>query len=110
MVDKQVLHNIQEAIGSDKHPAIATNLIGLGLLKDSVVENFGKSALTLGIPFPNVPEYVQDFLIKRINSSVTSAMSVKKVADHHRKRVIPLVSRLKRLGSMEVICVKSLPI
>ncbi len=47
---------IQEAIGKVEHPAIATTLVDLGLLKDITVTPDGKIALALVLPLPNIPE------------------------------------------------------
>ena len=64
---------IQEAIGKVEHPAIATTLLDLGMLKDITVNPDGKIALALVLPLPNIPENIRDFLIKSIESAAQSA-------------------------------------
>jgi len=63
---------IQEAIGKVEHPAIATTLLDLGMLKDITVTPDGKVTLTLFLPLPNIPDNVRGFLIKSIESAAQS--------------------------------------
>jgi len=60
---------IQEAIGKVEHPAIATTLLGLGMLKDITVTPDGKVTLTLILPLPNIPDNIRGFLIKSLESA-----------------------------------------
>ncbi len=65
--------NIQEAIGKVEHPAIATTLLDLGMLKDITVTPDGKVALTLVLPLPNIPDNIRDFLIKNLGAAARSS-------------------------------------
>jgi len=64
---------IQEAIEKVEHPAIATTLLNLGILKDITVTPDGKAALTLLLPLPNIPDNIRNFLIKSLESAAQSA-------------------------------------
>ena len=64
---------IQEAIGKVEHPAIATTLLDLGMLKDITVTPDGKVALALVLPLPNIPDNIRGFLIKSLESAAQSA-------------------------------------
>ena len=64
---------VQEAIGKVEHPAIATTLLDLGMLKDITVSPDGKIALALVLPLSNIPENIRDFLIKSLESAAQSA-------------------------------------
>ena len=50
---------VQEAIGKVEHPAIATTLLDLGMLKDITVTPDGKIALALFLPLPNIPDNIE---------------------------------------------------
>ncbi len=63
---------VQEAISKVEHPAIATTLLNLGMLKDITVTPDGKAALTLVLPLPNIPDNIRDFLIKSLESATQS--------------------------------------
>ena len=66
---------IQEAIGKVEHPAIATTLVDLGMLKDITVTPDGKIALALALvlPLQNIPDNIRDFLIRSLESAAQSA-------------------------------------
>jgi len=63
---------VQEAIGKVDHPAIATTLLDLGMLKDITVTPDGKIALALFLPLPNIPDNIRDFLTKSLESAAQS--------------------------------------
>ncbi len=47
---------ILAAIGKVEHPAIATSLMDLGMLREVVIIPEGQTSLTLVLPFPSIPE------------------------------------------------------
>jgi len=67
---------IQEAIEKVEHPAIATTLLDLGMLKDITATPNGKIALALALalalPLPNIPDNIRDFLIRSLESAAQS--------------------------------------
>ncbi|MCD6425014.1 MAG: DUF59 domain-containing protein [Anaerolineales bacterium] len=65
--------NVLEAIKRVEHPAIATTLLDLGMVRDITVTPDGKAALTLALPLPNIPDNIQDFLIKSLKSAALAA-------------------------------------
>jgi len=65
--------NVLEAIKNVEHPAIATTLLDLGMVRDITVTPDGKAALTLALPLPNIPDNIQDFLIKSLKSAALAA-------------------------------------
>lgn len=62
--------NIQQAVDGVEHPAIATTLTDLGMVRDVVVDPEGRVSLTLVLPFPTVPANVRDDLVQRISTAV----------------------------------------
>ena len=65
--------NVLEAIKKVEHPAIATTLLDLGMVRDITVTPDGKAALTLALPLPTIPDNVRDFLIKSLESAALAA-------------------------------------
>lgn len=72
-VNEQKKLTIQEAISKVEHPAIATTLLDLGMLKDITLAPDGKVELTLVLPAPNIPDNIRGFLIKSLESATQSA-------------------------------------
>ena len=58
--------NIIEVLEKVEHPAIATTLLDLGMLRDHEVAIDGKVSLTLVLPFPSVPTNVRNHLINSL--------------------------------------------
>lgn len=72
-VNEQEQMKIQEAIKKVEHPAIATTLFNLGMLKNITLTPDGKVDLTLVLPMPNIPDNIRGFLIKSLESATQSA-------------------------------------
>jgi hypothetical protein len=52
--------NIINSLGNVEHPAIATTLLDLGMLRDIAVTSDLKATLTMVLPFPSIPDNVRD--------------------------------------------------
>ena len=64
---------IRRAIHRVEHPAIATSLADLGMLRDIEIAPSGEITLTLVLPFPQIPENVRDHLIHSLGAAVQNA-------------------------------------
>ena len=73
MSDIDSRQSIVEVLEKVEHPAIATTLLDLGMLRDHEVAMDGKVSLTLVLPFPSVPTNVRDHLISSLALAATSA-------------------------------------
>lgn len=73
MTDETILEDIRKAISNVEHPAIATTLMELGMLRDPEIGSDGKVKLTLVLPFPSIPDNVKDFMINGLTSAISSA-------------------------------------
>ena len=73
MSDISSSQEIIEALEKVEHPAIATTLLDLGMLRDYEVATDGKVSLTLVLPFPSVPNNVRDHLISSLALAAISA-------------------------------------
>jgi len=56
-----------------EHPAIATTLMDLGMLRDVVISPEGQTNLTLVLPFPSIPENVRNYMVNSLSAAVGSA-------------------------------------
>ncbi len=72
MVDAQN-EAILAAIEKVEHPAIATTLLNLGMLRDVVIDPGGQTSLTLVLPFPSIPENVRNYMVNSLSAAVLSA-------------------------------------
>ena len=73
MSDISSSQNIIEVLEKVEHPAIATTLLDLGMLRDLELATDGKVSLTLVLPFPSVPTNVRDHLISSLALAAKSA-------------------------------------
>lgn len=64
---------IIEALERVEHPAIATTLLNLGMLRDYTVSADGTVSLTLVLPFPNIPDHVRDYMVNSLALAARSA-------------------------------------
>ena len=69
-------HNNQKilaAIENVEHPAIATTLTNLGMIRDTRVSLDGNATLTLVLPFSRIPDTVRDFIVNSLAAAARSA-------------------------------------
>ncbi len=72
MVDAQN-EVILAAIEKVEHPAIATSLMDLGMLREVVINPEGQTNLTLVLPFPSIPGNVRNYMVNSLSVAVVSA-------------------------------------
>jgi metal-sulfur cluster biosynthetic enzyme len=72
MIDAQN-EAILAAIEKVEHPAIATTLLDLGMLREVVINPSGQTNLTLLLPFPSIPENVRNYMVNSLSAAVGSA-------------------------------------
>lgn len=65
--------NLAEAINNVEHPSIAATLNKLGMLKDIEISEDGDVSLMLTLPFPQIPESIQNYLINSLAEAAKSA-------------------------------------
>jgi metal-sulfur cluster biosynthetic enzyme len=65
--------NIIELLEKVEHPAIATTLLNLGMLRDIEVISDGKVALTIVLPFPSIPDNIRDYMVNSLAVAAQSA-------------------------------------
>lgn len=73
MVDSHRNQNILAAIEKVEHPAIATTLLELGIIRDIEVAPDGKVTLTLVLPFQNIPDNIRDYMVNGLAAAAQSA-------------------------------------
>ncbi|MCA9934533.1 MAG: metal-sulfur cluster biosynthetic enzyme [Ardenticatenaceae bacterium] len=73
MTDNNIKQNIIDALESVEHPAIATTLRHLGILRDHVVTDDLTVKLTLMLPFPNIPDNIRDYMVNSLAAAAQSA-------------------------------------
>ncbi len=73
MTDNDKKQNIIDALESVEHPAIATTLLHLGILRDHVVADDLTVTLTLMLPFPSIPDNVRDYMVNSLAAAAQSA-------------------------------------
>ncbi|MEN8173425.1 MAG: iron-sulfur cluster assembly protein [Chloroflexota bacterium] len=64
---------IIESLEKVEHPAIATSLLDLGMLRDIEVTPGLKTSLTMVLPFPNIPDNVRDYMVTSLANAAKSA-------------------------------------
>ena len=64
---------IIEALEKVEHPAIATTLLTLGMLRNIELTSDEKVVLTMVLPFPSIPANVRDYMINSLTSAARSA-------------------------------------
>jgi metal-sulfur cluster biosynthetic enzyme len=64
---------IIESLQKVEHPAIATTLLKLGMLRDIVVTSDKKVSLTMVLPFANIPDNIRDYMINSLAIAAQSA-------------------------------------
>jgi metal-sulfur cluster biosynthetic enzyme len=73
MSDSHRHQTILAAIERVEHPAIATTLLDLGIVRDTQVSPDGKVTLTLAVPFPNIPDHIRDYMLNSLAAAAQSA-------------------------------------
>ena len=73
MAETHIDQNIIESLEKVEHPAIATTLLDLGILKNLEVTHDRKVTLTLVLPFPNIPENIRDYMVNNLAAAAQSA-------------------------------------
>ena len=73
MHEKPINQNVMETLGKVEHPAIATSLMYLGMLRDVAISPEGQTSLTLVLPFPSIPENVRNYMVNSLSAAVVSA-------------------------------------
>ncbi len=73
MTDNNSKQNIIDALESVEHPAIATTLLHLGILRDHVVADDQTVTLTLMLPFSTVPDNIRDYMVNSLAAAAQSA-------------------------------------
>ncbi len=73
MSDSHRNQNTLAAIERVEHPAIATTLLDLGIIKDIEVAPDGKVTLTLVLPFQNIPDNIRDYMVNSLAAAAQSA-------------------------------------
>jgi len=64
--------NIIEPLEKVEHPAIATTLLDLGMLRDIDISSDGKVELTVVLPFPSIPDNVRDHMVNSLSAAAQS--------------------------------------
>jgi metal-sulfur cluster biosynthetic enzyme len=73
MSDSNDQQKILAALEQVEHPAIATTLLDLGILRDPQVSAAGEVSLTLVLPFPNIPEAIRNYMVGSLAAAAQSA-------------------------------------
>jgi len=73
MHEKPINQNVMDTLEKVEHPAIATSLMYLGMLRDVVISPEGQTSLTLVLPFPSIPENVRNYMVNSLSAAVVSA-------------------------------------
>lgn len=68
-----LIKNLTEAIDQVEHPSIAATLTKLGMLKDIEISEGGNVSLTLLLPFPQIPENIQNYMINSLAAAAKTA-------------------------------------
>ncbi len=68
-MDKDVFHDVQQAISQVMHPEINRSLIELGMVR-RVMVNGQKVALTLALPFMGIPAEIRDYMANSLQQAV----------------------------------------
>ncbi|MEA3334952.1 MAG: iron-sulfur cluster assembly protein [Chloroflexota bacterium] len=73
MSDINTNQRVMEALESVEHPAIATTLLDLGMLRDIEVSSDDGVALTMVLPFPSIPDNVRDHMVNSLAAAIQSS-------------------------------------
>lgn len=65
--------HIRAALERVEHPAIATTLLNLGIIRDIEITAEGQVTLSLVLPFANIPDNIRDFMINSLAVAAQSA-------------------------------------
>lgn len=73
MIEKVTENSINEAIQQVEHPAIASSLVDLGMIRDIVYNSEDKTvSLTLVLPVLNIPQNVRDYMVNSLHQALKS--------------------------------------
>ena len=73
MIEKVTENSINEAIQQVEHPAIASSLVDLGMIRDVVYNSEDKTvSLTLVLPVLNIPQNVRDYMVNSLYQALKS--------------------------------------
>ena len=73
MIEKVTENSINEAIQQVEHPAIASSLVDLGMIRDIVYNSEDKTvSLTLVLPVLNIPQNVRDYMVNSLYQALKS--------------------------------------
>ena len=64
--------NIIDSLEKVEHPAIATTLLDLGMLRDIAVTSDLKATLTMVLPFPSIPNNVRSYMVSSLTAAAKS--------------------------------------
>jgi len=68
-MDKDIFHDVQQAISQVMHPEINRSLIQLGMVR-GVTINGQKVAFTLALPFMGIPAEIRDYMANSLQQAV----------------------------------------
>ena len=73
MIENVAENTIHEAIQQVEHPAIASPLVDLGMIRDVVYTSEDKAvSLTLVLPVLNIPQNVRDYMVNSLYQALKS--------------------------------------
>ncbi len=73
MIEKVTENSINEAIQQVEHPAIASSLVDLGMIRDVVYNNEDNTvSLTLVLPVLTIPQNVRDYMVNSLHQALKS--------------------------------------
>ena len=73
MIENVTENTIHEAIQHVEHPAIASSLVDLGMIRDVVYNNEDNTvSLTLVLPVLTIPQNVRDYMVNSLHQALKS--------------------------------------
>jgi metal-sulfur cluster biosynthetic enzyme len=73
MIENVTENTIHEAIQQVEHPAIASSLVDLGMIRDVVYNNEDNTvSLTLVLPVLTIPQNVRDYMVNSLHQALKS--------------------------------------
>jgi len=73
MIENVTENSIHEAIQQVEHPAIASSLVDLGMIRDVVYTSEDKTvSLTLVLPVLTIPQNVRDYMVNSLYQALKS--------------------------------------
>ena len=73
MIENVTENSIHEAIQQVEHPAIASSLVDLGMIRDVVYNSEDKTvSLALVLPVLNIPQNVRDYMVNSLYQALKS--------------------------------------